>query len=234
MNTIWKACDHLGHGLLLEVAQKVAWVRKNEAAGRISYHKRFLSAEGCYSHRAMHAQGVRIKIAQKQFAGLERQEHAHSVVYVLNGALWVCAGGNGFGQTEPDLNTLLAASAPSCDHALPDVHHAVGEEEAVATTGEGCGAWVPPEFRMCAESLKGRTDLNLLRRDGKLYAQPFTAAPAIKTENGRCVQGAFFHMQEWKKRWEDGGRHIDQNAAFGAFRLSQDGIFPLALPGGGV
>ena len=192
VNTIWKACDHLGHGLLLEVAQKVAWVRKNEAAGRISYHKRFLSAEGCYSHRAMHAQGVRIKIAQKQFAGLERQEHAHSVVYVLNGALWVCAGGNGFGQTEPDLNTLLAAS------------------------------------------LKGRTDLNLLRRDGKLYAQPFAAAPAIKTENGRCVQGAFFHMQEWKKRWEDGGRHIDQNAAFGAFRLSQDGIFPLALPGGGV
>ena len=76
MNTIWKACDHLGHGLLLEVAQKVAWVRKNEAAGRISYHKRFLSAEGCYSHRAMHAQGVRIKIAQKQFAGLERQELA--------------------------------------------------------------------------------------------------------------------------------------------------------------
>ena len=41
-----------------------------EALGKKSYHKRFLSAEGCYSHRAAHTPGLRIKVANKQFVGL--------------------------------------------------------------------------------------------------------------------------------------------------------------------
>ena len=47
-----------------------------------------------------------------------------------------------------------------------------------------------------------------------------------------CVQVAFFHMQEWKKRWSDGTgqAHIEPAAGYDTFRLSQDGIHRLELP----
>ena len=227
VNTIWKGCEHLGAGLMREVAQKVAWVRRNEAAGRIAYHKRFLSAEGCYSHRAMTTHGIRIKIAQKQFAGLEREQHAGASVYVLHGALWLCARASGFGDAEPDVQTLIKASGQTCDQALPDVQTPLGEPELIEPSGEGCGAWFPAEYRICAEGLKGRSQLNLVRQDGHFYAQRHALAPAITAHDGRCVQGAFFHMQEWKKRWDDGESHVDPTASYDTFRLSQDGIHRL-------
>ena len=65
---------------------------------------------------------------------------------------------------------------------------------------------------------------------GAFFAQPHTLTPAVTAMRGRCVQGAFFHMQEWKKRWDDGARHIDPNAAYDTFRLDEDGIHRLALP----
>ena len=70
VNGVWKGCKHLGAGLQYELFQKVAWARRMEALGKKSYHKRFLSAEGCYSHRAAHTPGLRIKVANKQFVGL--------------------------------------------------------------------------------------------------------------------------------------------------------------------
>ena len=72
VNSIWMGCEHLGKGLEAEIYQKVAWVRRNEAAGRITYHKRFLSAEGCYSYRAMHAKGIKIKVG-----GMHALAHVH-------------------------------------------------------------------------------------------------------------------------------------------------------------
>ena len=62
VNSIWLGCEHLGRGLQQELHQKVAWVQRNEAAGRSHYHKRFLSAEGCYSYRAFHTKGIKIKV----------------------------------------------------------------------------------------------------------------------------------------------------------------------------
>lgn len=236
VNAIWQGCEHLSVGLEQEVAAKIAWVRRNEAAGRITYHKRFLSAEGCYSHRAMLTSGIKIKIAQKQFTGLEREEHAQASVYLIRGALWLCDSKSTSGAAadaladEPDLRALAAASEDKCDHTLPEVHPATGEEEAVQVGGTGCGAWVPPEFRICAESLKGRTQTTVVRRNGEFYSQSFERVPSITAEGGRCRQGAFFHMQEWKKRWEDGLPHIDPAAAYDTFKLDQNGIHRLELP----
>ena len=50
VNDIWQACKHLGAGLQNELFNKVAWARRMEAMGKKTYHKRFLSAEGCYSY----------------------------------------------------------------------------------------------------------------------------------------------------------------------------------------
>ena len=51
----------------------------------------------------------------------------------------------------------------------------------------------------------------------------------VLADRGRCRQGAFFHMQEWKKRWGDGNANVDARAAHDRFVLSQDGIHELRV-----
>jgi len=229
VNSIWVGCEHLGHGLQQELTQKVTWVRRNEAAGKTNYHKRFLSAEGCYSHRALHTKGIKVKLAPKQFAGLELTTHATDEVYVVNGALWLCKGA---ADRPPSVDALRTASTPACDHALPGVQRLVAEPERFSVDGEGCGGWVAPEYRVCATKLKGRANQALVLRGGEFYAQKFEELPVVSAEGGRCKQGAFFHMQEWKKRWGDGRGHIDPSAAHDAFKLAQDGIHRLPASSG--
>ena len=85
------------------------------------------------------------------------------------------------------------------------------------------------EYRLCAES-QGKVRQTVVRRDGQFFAQTFEHAPRIVGAGGQCHQGAFFHMQEWKKRWEDGLSHIDPRAQFDTFRLDQSGIHRLVPP----
>ena len=49
---------------------------------------RFISAEGCYSHRAASQPGIRIKMAHKQFVGLTVPSDEQ--IYAVNGAVWQC------------------------------------------------------------------------------------------------------------------------------------------------
>ena len=158
----------------------------------------------------MHTKGIKVKMARKQFAGLELREHAREVVYAIRGALWVCqhdegaADGRHAPPAEPDLASLAAKSVHECDPALPGVQTPVGEPQPIETSAEGCGSWMPPEYRVCAPSLKGGAappppqPLTVLRRNGAFVAQGFAEAPAVVAEGGRCRQVAFFHMQEWK------------------------------------
>ena len=102
-----------------------------------------------------------------------------------------------------------------------------GEPEPFKVTKEGCGGWMPEQFRMCAQELKGATQRSLLLSNGEFWSQAFEEAPSLRAEGGRCRQGAFFHMQEWKKRWSDSGGNIDPAAGYDTFRLSHDGIHAL-------
>ena len=70
INTVWKGCPHLGLHLQKELLLKVAWVRRMESRGIQNNPKRFQSAEGCYSVRAVGTRGMRIRVANKQFVGL--------------------------------------------------------------------------------------------------------------------------------------------------------------------
>jgi hypothetical protein len=81
--------------------------------------------------------------------------------------------------------------------------------------------------RVCAPALKGRTHRTVLCRSGVLSAHQYEEAPSVLAEGGRCRQVALFHMQEWKKRWQDGRTHVDHAARYDNFRLTQDGIRPL-------
>lgn len=45
---------------------QVAWVRRMESRGIQNYPKRFQSAEGCYSQKAIAAKALRIKTTNKQ------------------------------------------------------------------------------------------------------------------------------------------------------------------------
>ena len=172
------------------------------------------------------AQPAPWQVARKQFAGLELREHAHEVVYAIRGALWVCAleATTSHRLGEPDLAALAARSAHSCEPDLKGVQTAVGEPQPVATTADGCGAWMPPEFRVCAPELKGKPEQTILRRNGVFYTQGYQEDPRVHAEGGRCRQVAIFHMQEWKKLWADGKPHMDPTAEYDTFRLSQEGI----------
>lgn len=142
-------------------------------------------------------------MATKQSVGLELLEHAHEVVYVINGALWICQQQSPqqlpqqqpAPWAEPDLAALSAASGMACDAGLPGIQTSAGEPRQIETSGEGCGGWMPPEFRVCAADLKGRKQQTVLRRGGAFFAQSYEEAPSILAENGRCRQVAFFHMQ---------------------------------------
>ena len=198
VNDIWQTCKHLGAGLQNELFNKVAWARRMEAMGKKTYHKRFLSAEGCYSYRAAYTPGLRIKVSNKQFVGLKVESPAAEDVYVLSGAVWLCqrdGGGapdvralqaahtptptpnpnpNPSPGPNPTPNTLQAASPPACDLALPGVHTDSGEQQAFRVTHEGCGGWMPSEFRMCAAKLKGATRRNLQLSNGEFWSQART------------------------------------------------------------
>ena len=68
---------------------KVAWVRRMESRGIQNYPKRFQSAEGCYSQKAVELPHMRIKMANKQFVGLTVPSDER--IYSVDGAIWQCA-----------------------------------------------------------------------------------------------------------------------------------------------
>ena len=80
-----------------------------------------------------------------------------------------------------------------------------GDHERLSISADGCGAWMPPEYRMCATGLlEGGAELAattaLVYVNDTLSVQRYRPSPAFALSNG-CRQGAFFHFQEWKKAW---------------------------------
>ena len=196
---LWKECAHLGAGLQKELLLKVAWVRRMESRGIQNYPKRFQSAEGCYSQRAVARDGIRMRMANKQFVGLTVD--ADYVIYSVDGAVWQCPR-----DASVEIGALARHSMSGrCSEQLPGVQTLVGEPRRVAVSGEGCGKWMPLEYRMCATELiadgaQEAAGQAVTYFDGAFYAQRFQSAAGFVMANG-CRQGAFFHFQEWKKAW---------------------------------
>eukprot|EP00965_Chrysotila_dentata_P208219 6184579-Pleurochrysis_carterae.AAC.1 len=91
-----------------------------ESRGIKNYPKRFQSAEGCYSHRAAMAPGIRIKMAHKQFVGLTVP--SDDQIYFVNGAVRrahvPAASFNKAGQTRRgDRVGTRTVCAPTATHA---------------------------------------------------------------------------------------------------------------------
>ena len=214
INTMWKGCPHLGIGLQKELLLKVAWVRRMEARGLQNYPKRFQSAEGCYSQRAVATRGVRIRIAHKQFVGLTVP--ADQVIYSVSSAVWQCPR-----DTVVDVEELARHSAAGrCQVGLPDtpvqanaVQRLSGGLEPISLATEGCGAWMPSEYRMCARELleaggEFAAATALVYANDTLFVQRYRPSPSYVLHNG-CRQGAFFHFQEWKKAWDGPGGFVE-------------------------
>ena len=154
-------------------------------------------------------------------------------MYVLSGALWVCKRGP---WGAPDLKALLEASAPACDLDLSGVQHEMGEREGFDVTRDGCGNWMPQEFRMCAKPLAGAEKTQVVVVDGSFYSQGYDEEKVVLADRGRCRQGAFFHMQEWKKIWGYGTHGVDPLELIftrdkpPTFTVTTEGISLLDLP----
>ena len=91
----------------------------------------------------------------------------------------------------------------------------------------GCGAWVPPEYRLCAESLKGKVRQTVVRRDGQFFAQISSTRRGSSVRAGNAT-GAFFHSRVKSVGKTDS--HNDPRAQFDTFRLDQSGIHRLVPP----
>jgi hypothetical protein len=203
VSSVWKGCPHLGQGLQKELLLKVAWVRRMESRGIQNYPKRFQSAEGCYSQKAVELPHMRIKMSNKQFVGLTVPSDEQ--IYSVDGAIWQCAR-----DAQVDVEQLALHSARGrCLLELPGVQNAVGERMPLTIDAEACGRWMPVEYRMCAPQLISQgTEVSASTStyfvNGGFYSQRFAAAPGFVLPNG-CRQGAFFHFQEWKKAWAGQG-----------------------------
>jgi len=242
INTMWKGCPHLGFGLQKELLLKVAWVRRMEQRGLQNYPKRFQSAEGCYSTRAVATRGVRIRVAHKQFVGLTVP--ADQVIYSVSSAVWQCPR-----DATVDVETLARHSAVGrCQVSTPEqpvqanaVQKLVGGAEPISLSTDGCGQWMPAEYRMCARELleagaEFAAATALVYANDTLFVQRYRPSPSYALSNG-CRQGAFFHFQEWKKAWsgqvgyagntvgvEPVGEAPRYSAQARNFKVSPDGI----------
>lgn len=147
-------------------------------------------------------------------------------VYALKGSIWRCERD----LELPEIAELVKAIKPMCSDELHGVQTPIGEPQRVSISNTGCGGWMPPEYRMCAHSLKGSQNHALYLDDGVVYSQRVDSDTSVVSLGGICHEGAFFHMQEWKKRWaHDGASNVDPRARFDAFRISERGIH--AIPG---
>ena len=151
---------------------------------------------------------IRIKMAHKQFVGLSVP--SEDVVFAVNGAVWQCPKG-----AQAQVSELLKHSTQPCSADLPGVQEPLGELLPLEVTPDGgCGKWMPYEYRMCALNLpeppereRDTIGFNTYLQGGKFYAQRFRSTLPV-LDNG-CKQGAFFHMQEWKKIWGYGTHGVD-------------------------
>ena len=140
-----------------------------------------------------------MRMANKQFVGLTVD--ADYVIYSVDGAVWQCPR-----DASVEIGALARHSMSGrCSEQLPGVQTLVGEPRRVAVSGEGCGKWMPLEYRMCATELiadgaQEAAGQAVTYFDGAFYAQRFQSAAGFVMANG-CRQGAFFHFQEWKKAW---------------------------------
>ena len=92
-------------------------------------------------------------------------------------------------------------------------HEALGTRLPLRVSSEGCGKWMPVEYRMCAslpeppERERDTVSFSIELEGGQFYAQRFRTTLRV-LDNG-CRQGAFFHMQEWKKLWDFSSHGVD-------------------------
>ena len=187
INMIWQKCAHLGSELERELGNKVAALRQGAST-------RFLSAEGCHSYEAVKA-NLRVKIANKQAVGIEYPS-SQQVVYVA-GSIWTCGGDVSVDDALLRELTERTGKEP-CRTPLPPLQRPVGELTPLRWQPEGCGKWIPTEFRLCVaearQSLPSDTrTVAVYAREGSFYAQTLEDA-GLELANG-CRQEAFFHFQ---------------------------------------
>lgn len=243
LNLIFARCEHLGSGLLRELAFKAAAHRKmsEEAAknGKPPPRVRFISAEGCYSAAVYATPAIRVKIANKFFAdfGLKGE------LAVVNGSVRQCPPdedaqiASGLPRVPRRGACSLGADADADDDAagardrahsleLLGVYEAVGPPVPVAQHND-CSRWVDERWRVCANLTNGAdgSDDDLLFLNGSLFRR----RRRLRVPDRRYDSGAFFHFQTWKgaykrrtigktghMRWPNGS----------TFVCSSQGIYP--------
>ena len=239
VNQVWQRCAHLAADLQRELALKVSWLKSDR--GRREEEGRQDGADALPLGRGMllvarESAALGMRISSKQAVGLDTLAERRAGALGRRRRLALPADVAPTAELRSEL-AVRRAGEP-CRLALPAVHPKSGAEAAVAVAADGCGKWIPSEFRMCATNLPAdkqrRAAVALGTRDGGFYSQ--AVDDALDYSNS-CRQVAFFHFKEWKKLWEASGelrqrqpRHESPRSSrrrqlsAPAYRITADGI----------
>ena len=146
--------------------------------------------------------------------GLETGPGSQQVLFVA-GAVWACGADVTIDERLMHELSERTKREP-CRTTLPVLQRPLGAATSLRWHPEGCGKWIPPEFRLCVADAKATLpsdtrEVAIYARGGSFYAQKLEAA-GLEIANG-CRQSAFFHFQEWKKLW---AKESEANALSGA------------------
>lgn len=235
LNLQFARCDHLGAGLLRELAYKAERHRKmsEDAArkGKPPPRVRFISAEGCYSAAIYATPGIRVKIANKFFADFGHKDE----LAVVGGSVRRCPAGSA-ARGERRQPCALGAEADADDdeagardraHSLElaGAYDVAGPLVPVGQHGD-CSHWVSEQWRVCANLSKGDgSNDDLLFLGGALYRRK----RRLRVRDRRYDSGAFFHFQTWKgayKALQLGKSDALPRPNGSAFACSSEGMSP--------
>eukprot|EP00326_Haptolina_ericina_P029547 CAMPEP_0181172212 /NCGR_PEP_ID=MMETSP1096-20121128/2330_1 /TAXON_ID=156174 ORGANISM="Chrysochromulina ericina, Strain CCMP281" /NCGR_SAMPLE_ID=MMETSP1096 /ASSEMBLY_ACC=CAM_ASM_000453 /LENGTH=133 /DNA_ID=CAMNT_0023259927 /DNA_START=14 /DNA_END=415 /DNA_ORIENTATION=+ len=106
------------------------------------------------------------------------------MIYYVSGSVWQCGR-----DVKPNVAELAArGSARRCEVGLPGIVAGASEPRKIDVDGEGCGRWMPLEYRMCASQLIDQgADIAATTNtfwNGSFFAQRVTYAPETSLQNG--------------------------------------------------
>ena len=167
-----------------------------ELERRLRSHKHYESCEGCYS-KAVAGAGLRTIFAVKHFTDAT-QKGDRDEAWVVDGEVRRCLD-----DETRRCRPLAPADALIASRALLATSKAGpwANVNKLPSTAKRCMSWVNPAYQNClAGGNYGPLDVVIYERSG-VYRRRTLDRDPYERRDGGFGAAAFFHFQEWKKKW---------------------------------
>jgi len=194
---------------------------------RLEDEAHYESCEGCYS-TAVAAARLRTKFVVKHFTDAANKGDRDAAWVTADGQVRRCLGGGAPCRPLAPRDGAVAARAAAAARGSP--WRPVARLDAAA---KRCMSWVNPAYQNClAGGDYGALDTIVLDGAGR-YARSTLPRDPYARQDGGFAAAAFFHFQEWKKKWKSFSGH-GHGGLPGALLATRYGVVPVPPlePGG--